>query len=74
MDEVFRRAERSEVLIYVPIIVLAECTYLVERKRISLSVNDLFSKFRVSGNFLVAPLTPEVVEEATRVVRCCADN
>ncbi len=40
---------------------------MVEKKRISLSIDDLFSKFRVSGNFLVAPLTLEVVEEAARI-------
>ena len=66
-DEVFRRAERGEATIFVPTIVLAECIYLVERGRISLSYDELFSRLKIAGNFLVVPLTLEVVEEIPRV-------
>ena len=66
-DTAFRRAERGEVLIYVPTIVLAECVYLAEKGRISLRYDELFSKLKVAGNFVVVPLTLEVVEEIIRV-------
>jgi len=63
----FKQAERGEALIYVPTIVLAECVYLVERGRISLRYDELFSKLKVAGNFVVIPLTLEIVEEITRI-------
>jgi len=63
----FRRAERGEALIYVLTIVLAECVYLVEKGRISLRYYELFSRLRVAGNFVVIPLTLEIVEGAARI-------
>ena len=66
-DHAFKQAERGEALIYVPTIVLAECIYLVEKGRISLRYDELFSKLKVAGNFVVIPLTLEILEEIIRV-------
>lgn len=62
VDEVFSQAEHGRVVIFVPTIALAECVYLVEKRKIALDVGELFSKLRIGGNFIPASLTLEVVE------------
>ena len=47
---------------FVPSIVLSECVYLVETKRIELDYETLFSKFERASNFVVVPLDLELVK------------
>jgi len=66
-NEAFLKAEKGEAVIFVPTIILAECVYLVERGKIVLSYEELFSKLREAENFIPAPLTLEVVEALTKI-------
>jgi len=61
-DEVFSHAEHGRDFVFIPTIALAECVYLVERGKIDLNLDGLFSKLRVGGNFIPVPLTLDVVE------------
>ena len=61
-DKVFSQAELGRAIVFVPTIALAECVYLVEKRKIALDVSELFSKLRIGGNFVPASLTFEVVE------------
>jgi predicted nucleic acid-binding protein len=67
VDSIFRSAEEGESTIYIPTIVLAECLYLVENKKIDLDFEDLLDKLEigrnfvpVSFNFQVLKLLPEI--------------
>lgn len=66
-DAVFSRAELGRAYVFVPTIALAECVYLVEGGKIELDLDGLFSKLRVGGNFVPAPLTIDVVEKIHHV-------
>ena len=52
VDEVFRSAEKGESVIFIPTVVLAECLYLVENKKIELDFNELLERIEVSSNFI----------------------
>ena len=67
VDEIFSEAELGRAVIFVPTIVLAECVYLVERRKIYLDFDELFSKLRIGGNFVPASLTIHVVERLPKV-------
>ena len=67
VDEIFSEAELGRAVIFIPTIVLAECVYLVERRRIDLDFDVLFSKLRTGGNFVPASLTINVVERLPKV-------
>lgn len=60
--EVFSQAEHGRAFVFIPTIALAECVYLVEKGKIDLDLDGLFSKLRISGNFIPAPLTLDIVE------------
>ena len=66
-DSIFRSTEKGESTIYIPTIVLAECLYLVENKKIDLDFEDLLDKLEISRNlvpvsfnFQVLKLLPEI--------------
>jgi len=61
-NKVFSEAEHGRAIIFIPTIALAECVHLVEKRKIALDFNELFSKLRIGENFLPASLTLEVVE------------
>lgn len=67
VDKVFSEAERGRTFIFIPTIALAECLYLVERKKIDLDFSNLLSKLRNGGNFVPVPLTLNVVERLPNV-------
>ena len=52
VNEVFKKTEKGEAIIYVPTIVLAECLYLVERGKIALDFSEILRKIEMSNNFI----------------------
>lgn len=67
VNGIFLQAESANVTILIPTIALAECVYLVETGRISLSLQDLFSKLRRAENFIPVALTFEIVERLPNI-------
>ncbi|MBO3809851.1 MAG: PIN domain-containing protein [Candidatus Brockarchaeota archaeon] len=67
VDEIFSEAELGRTIIFIPTIVLAECIYLVERRKIDLDLNELFSKLKVGENFVPASLTIDIVEKLPKI-------
>jgi predicted nucleic acid-binding protein len=60
-------AERGEVEIIIPAMVLVELGYLSERKRIETSLND-FKKYRSEHkSIVVEPMTEEVIEKTFEI-------
>jgi len=62
VDEVFRSAEKGESIIFIPTVVLAECLYLVENKKIDLDFNELLERIEISSNFIPASFNFQVVK------------
>ena len=54
LNRVFKSAEIGESTIFIPTIVLAECRYLVESKKIELDFNNLLERIDGSRNFIPA--------------------
>ena len=64
---VFIGAERGEVEIIIPAMVLVELGYLSERKRIETGFND-FKKYRSEHkSIVVEPMTEEVIEKTFEI-------
>jgi len=64
---VFISAERGEVEIIIPAMVLVELSYLSERKRIETGLND-FKKYRAEHkSIVVEPMTEEVIEKTFEI-------
>ena len=61
-SKLFRSVELARDVMFIPSIVLSECVYLVETKRIKLDYETLFSKFERASNFEVVPLDLELVK------------
>jgi len=55
IDKIFRQTEHGEYIIFIPTIVLAECKYLVEHKKIDLDFSELLRKIEISKNFIAVP-------------------
>ncbi|MGC9085040.1 MAG: PIN domain-containing protein [Thermoproteota archaeon] len=62
MNSIFKSAERGESIIYIPTIVLAECLYLVENKKIDVNFRELLSKLEMSANFVPVSLNFQVIK------------
>ncbi|MGB9759459.1 MAG: type II toxin-antitoxin system VapC family toxin [Thermoproteota archaeon] len=62
INSIFKSAERGESIIYIPTIVLAECLYLVENKKIDVNFRELLSKLEMSANFVPVSLNFQVIK------------
>jgi predicted nucleic acid-binding protein len=62
VDKVFKSAEMGESTIFIPTIVLAECLYLVENKKIELDFNNLLERIDGSRNFVPASFNFQVMK------------
>lgn len=60
--EALRRAERAEVEVLIPTIVLAELLYIAERKKVPVSLTELLKQIRSGGGFRVVPFDLPVFE------------
>jgi len=62
VDGVFRSAEKGESIIFIPTVVLAECLYLAENRKIDLDFNELLEKIEASSNFIPTSFNFQVVK------------
>lgn len=62
IDEIFASTEKGETVIFIPTIVLAECLYLVEMKKIELDFEELVEKIEISSNFIPVSFNFQVVK------------
>lgn len=60
--EVFRKAERAEVEVLVPTIVLAELLYISERKRAPVNLGEIVKRIDAGGGFRIVPFDLTVFE------------
>jgi PIN domain nuclease of toxin-antitoxin system len=68
--EVMRGADRGELRIFVPGIVLVEMIYLVERGRVDrITVDRIFRLLESGGNYIVASLDAETARALAEVPR-----
>lgn len=61
-NEIFISAESGKETIAIPSICLVECTHLIETGKITTTYKELFSRLEVSNNFIVVPLTLEIIK------------
>jgi predicted nucleic acid-binding protein len=61
-DMVFRSAEIGQSTIFIPTIVLAECLYLIENKKIGMDFDDLLGRIDISRNFIPASFNFHVMK------------
>jgi len=66
VDDVFKSAESGESIIFIPTIVLAECLYLTETKKIDLNFEELINRIDVSSNFVPVSFTGDKSKGITR--------
>jgi len=67
VDEIFKASENGDCVIFVPTIVLAECYYLIEDKRIQLNFNDVLAKIEESSNFLIVPFNLDIIKMFSKI-------
>lgn len=67
VDDIFKSAENGESTLFIPTVVLAECLYLLENKKIDLNFDDLLRRIEMSRtfiptsfNFQLLKLLPEI--------------
>ena len=58
---VFDQAEAGEATIVVPTIVVAECLYVLEKKRLSLKFKDVVRRLEKGWNYTTMPLDLRVI-------------
>jgi predicted nucleic acid-binding protein len=64
---IFISAERGEVKLIIPAMVLAELCYLSERRRIETSLKD-FKKYRSNyKSIVIEPMTEEIIEKTFEI-------
>ncbi len=62
LDSIFTSAEKGETIIFVPTIVLAECLYLAENKKIEINFDELIRKIEISSNFIPVSFNFQIVK------------
>jgi len=62
VDQIFKRSERGECIIFIPTIALAECRYLVKHKRIELDFLELLRRIEISKNFIPVPFDIRILK------------
>lgn len=66
-EEAFSKVEKGREVMFVPTISLNECIYLIERNKIILDYETLFSKFEESNNFIPAFLNLEITKQVPKI-------
>ncbi len=61
VDKVFQDVESGESTAFIPTIVLAECLYLVENKKIDIDFNELLNRIQTSRNFVPTSFNLQVL-------------
>jgi len=65
--EIFRSCDKGEEIVVVPSIVLLECLYVCEKKRIGFEFREIMLKIQGTFNYPVYPLDEGVVLECQNV-------
>jgi PIN domain nuclease of toxin-antitoxin system len=67
VDDIFKSAENGESTLFIPTVVLVECLYLLENRKIDLNFDDLLRRIEMSRtfiptsfNFQLLKLLPEI--------------
>ena len=61
--EIFRSCDKGKEIVIIPSIVLLECLYVCERKRINFEFREILLKIQRTFNYPIYPLDEEVVLE-----------
>jgi PIN domain nuclease of toxin-antitoxin system len=59
--EIFRSCDNGNLIVIIPSIVLFECLYICEKKKVDLEFRQIIEKIDGTFNYLVYPLDEEVV-------------
>ena len=63
VEEIFKKCEEGENVIFIPSIVIAELLNIFEKKRISCNFKDLFKKIHTSENFVLISLDYPILQK-----------
>lgn len=62
VEEIFKASERGDCVIFIPTIVLAECYYLIEKRKIELNFESILEEIEKSSNFLIIPFNIDIIK------------
>lgn len=62
-SEIFESCERSECIIFIPSIVIAEALSIFDKKKISFDFKKLLKKLHESENFVIIPLDYSILHK-----------
>ena len=65
--EIFRACDKGKEIIVIPSIVLLECMYVCEKKRIGIEFREIIQKIQGTLNYPIYPLDEEIVLECQNV-------
>ncbi len=65
--EIFRLCDQGKEIIAVPSIILLECLYVCEKKKVNLEFKEILIKIRGTYNYVVYPLDEEVILECENI-------
>ncbi|MGD0712538.1 MAG: PIN domain-containing protein [Bacteroidales bacterium] len=65
--EIFRACDKGKEIVVVPSIVLLECMYVCEKKRIEFEFQEIMQKIQGTFNYPVYPLDEEVILECQSI-------
>jgi predicted nucleic acid-binding protein len=53
--QILEEAERAEVEVLIPTIVLAEITYIAQKKKVKITINEVLERIQKGDGFVVVP-------------------
>lgn len=54
-SQILEQAEKAEVEVLIPTIVLAEITYIAQKKKVKITVNEVLERIQEGDGFIVVP-------------------
>lgn len=54
-SQILEEAEKAEVEVLIPTIVLAEITYIAQKKKVKITVNEVLERIQEGDGFMVVP-------------------
>ncbi|MEM5802286.1 MAG: PIN domain-containing protein [Candidatus Aenigmatarchaeota archaeon] len=67
--EIFRLCDKGKEIIVIPSIVLLECLYICEKKKVDVEFREVLLKIRETFNYLVYPLDEEIVIRCQKITK-----
>lgn len=61
---IFDETEAGKTRIIIPIIVLAECMYVMEKERVQMKFRDMISRIENSRNYVIVPADLSIIKIA----------